>query len=179
MLRRSLTQVMACVGIVLHCAGSLITKSIYSLLNVFVTPNKEVSKGMLKVVKAMNLYENDRGIRTRGTQTVASYKLVCWGFGLVCIYRQRMCTEENLLKIKWRPALKIPSRDKTSLVIETTLNSASFVKLTQPRSFLIYVSGNHRLNLLISLWVNPWTSPYHLRILSVFYKSGIYWKSVS
>lgn len=149
-------------GMVLHC--SLITKSIYSLSDCFCL-NKEVNKGTLKVVKVMNLYENGRGIRTWGIQTVASYKWVCWGFGLVCVYRQRMWTEESLLKIKWRPALKIPSRDKTSLVIETKLNSASFVSPTQQRSFLIYVSGNHRLNFLISLWVNPWTTLYHLWIL--------------
>lgn len=56
---------------------------------------------------------------------------------------------------KWRPALKIPWADKNSLITQTKINLAYFVKLTWPRSFLAYVSGNHKQKLELFPKVTP------------------------
>lgn len=89
-----------------------------------------------------------------------------------------------------RWALKSPRADKTSPIIPTKLNSAYFARSTQPGSFLVHISGNHKQNFPGLIWGNPWPTPYCLRKFQyyqvsfcffwfVFCQSGIYGKSFS
>lgn len=85
----------------------------------------------------MSLFSNSKGVVIQDMQTAGNNSEFLEGLGLT-IYMGRECKESSetvKIKNKGRPALKIHQADKTSPVIQTKCNPASFARPFPPGSF--------------------------------------------